>query len=62
MENDSSRGWLTTEQCAEEYNIKISYLRADRWTKKVGFPYSKIGRLIRYSRQAMDEFFARRGR
>jgi len=39
---------LTEEQLAARWQISTDKLRMDRW-RKVGCPYLKLGRLVRYS-------------
>jgi hypothetical protein len=41
-------GLLTEAQLAKKWQVSIDKLRMDRW-KKVGCPYLKLGRLVRYS-------------
>ncbi|WP_382307362.1 helix-turn-helix domain-containing protein [Herbiconiux sp. UC225_62] len=49
--------WLTEQQCAEKTGIPVGTLR-DWRLKKLNLPFSRIGRLVRYSDAEVDEFMA----
>jgi excisionase family DNA binding protein len=51
--------WLTVEQAAQYLACSASFLHKDRLTKLHGIPFSRLGRAIRYSRQALDDYMQR---
>lgn len=56
----ANKRWLTRRECSAEYGISVPSLDRDRVDRRVGFPFSKIGRRVVYDRQAMDAFFEAR--
>jgi predicted DNA-binding transcriptional regulator AlpA len=50
--------WMTNEECARHRNCAESTLNKER-VRGDGPPYVKIrGRMVRYSRQAVDQWLA----
>ncbi|WP_066041975.1 helix-turn-helix domain-containing protein [Herbiconiux solani] len=47
--------WLTEQQCSELTGIPVGTLQ-DWRGKRVNLPYSRIGRLIRYSEAEVDDY------
>lgn len=53
--------WLTTAAAAEYLGCTVSFLVNDRYMRRHGIPYSKVGRnIVRYDRQDLDAFMAAR--
>lgn len=51
-----STEWLTPKQAAEYLGCSRSMLDKDRITGLHGIPFYRFGRLIRYSRKALDAY------
>ena len=51
----SAKRWLNTKELASVYDISDS--TQTRWRKDGILPYSKIGKVIRYDRLAIDKMF-----
>ncbi len=49
--------WLTEAQCSEKTGIAVGTLRDWRF-KRINLPFSRIGRLVRYSDAEVDAFMA----
>lgn len=47
--------WLTTEQVAALLQVSEQKLKKDRLAK-VGLPFTRLGRTIRYRRSEVDRF------
>lgn len=46
---------LTEPQLAEELQVSVKTLQNQRW-QKIGIPYLKIGRAVRYRREDVDRY------
>jgi predicted DNA-binding transcriptional regulator AlpA len=49
--------WITETECSAKTSIPVNTLRDWRF-KKVNLPFSRIGRLVRYSEVEVDAFMA----
>jgi predicted DNA-binding transcriptional regulator AlpA len=47
--------WLTEQQCSDKTGIPTATLRDWRF-KKLNIPFSRIGRLVRYSEAEVDAY------
>lgn len=56
MCGDVAPRWLSEESVSAMCEIPVNTLR-DWRKKKTGPPYAKVGRLVRYSEAACDEWF-----
>lgn len=50
-----AQAWLTEKQVAMVTALSVSTLRNHR-QKRIGIPYAKIGRAVRYSSRAVEEY------
>ena len=48
--------WLTVEQAADYLGCSRNFLDKDRVTRLHGIPFARLGRHIRYSRDALDAY------
>lgn len=48
--------WFTTQEAAAYLGCSRNFLDKDRMTGLLGIPFSKLGRHIRYSREALDAY------
>ncbi len=48
--------WLSVDQAALYLGCSRNFLDKDRVTRLHGIPFAKLGRHIRYDRNALDEF------
>lgn len=55
----SQKEFLTEREVSELTGRALSTLRNDRWLRK-GFPYTRIGRSIRYSLRDIRDFMEER--
>ena len=51
---DSQNTWLTPKELEEKYSFSISRQARLRMERKI--PFSKIGRYIRYNKEAINEW------
>ena len=51
---------LTPVQAAEVLGVSAGTLAVWRCTKRYALPYVKVGRLVRYGREALADFIASR--
>lgn len=49
-------GLLTTREAAEWLQVSASLLQHDVRTARLGVPYVRIGRTVRYRREALEEW------
>lgn len=55
-----SQRWLSTRQAAAYLGLSPSTLNNYRTSLLIGLPFSRMGRLIIYDRQALDDFLLSR--
>ncbi len=55
-ENNTDSRWLTVEQAADYLKCSRNFLDKDRVTRLHGIPFARLGRHIRYSRDALDAY------
>ncbi|WP_411728578.1 helix-turn-helix domain-containing protein [Methyloglobulus sp.] len=56
----SYRDLYTTKQAAEKLDVSENTLTVWRCTKRYNLPYIKVGRNVRYTREALDAFLESR--
>lgn len=58
MTDDNPTPWMDRQAAAEHLRIHVNTL--DEWRKNKGLPYHRVGRVIRFRRHELDEWFAGR--
>ncbi len=56
MEATIPSNWLTVCQAADYLGCSRNFLDKDRLSRLHGIPFSRLGRHIRYSRDALDAY------
>lgn len=59
-ESTKTNDLLTVEEAAGVLGVTVQTLAVWRSTKRWGLPYVKVGRLVRYSRKAIDRWIEAR--
>ncbi len=53
---ERSKEWLNTVETAAYIGVAVQTLNNWRHTGAVKIPFSRVGRLVRYSRRELDQF------
>ncbi|MSS84984.1 helix-turn-helix domain-containing protein [Actinomycetaceae bacterium WB03_NA08] len=54
-ENESTSIWLTPQECADHMKVSLRTLQ-DWRSRKVGPPFHKVGKTVRYHIEEVDEW------
>ena len=57
---EQSPSLLNEHEAAALLAVSISFLQNDRVTRRHAIPYIKVGRLVRYRREALDQWLESR--